>query len=165
MALTVETGAGLSNAESYISVSDANAYVAAYKGANATWDAASTSTKEIAARQATQYLDGCFSWDGVASTTTQALRWPRIGAYNENGLSLDATVPTKLAQACAEVMYLIVTGETITTNVSRGDRVKRSQVDVISIEYEDGAPQQPSFPQVNRLVAGLVISSNRVIRG
>lgn len=161
MSLIVEDGTGLSAAESYISTADADTYIAAYKMPSTAWSAATTATKEIAARQATQYLDGAYAWLGEQTLTTQALRWPR----SYTGTIHDATIPERLKRACAEVMLLIVEGETINKNVSRDDRVKSASVDVISVTYEDGAAQQPSYPEVNRLVAEFVRSSNRLVRG
>ena len=118
MALIVEDGTGLSTAESYISVADADTYIAAYRGANATWDAAADATKEVAARQATKYLDGTNAWKGQKEFSTQALGWPRVYAYDETGTAYDG-IPTALEQATAEVMFLIVTGETITETVTK----------------------------------------------
>jgi len=155
MALIVEDGTGLATAESYISVVDADTYIAAYKGANTTWDAATDAIKEITARQATQYIDGVYNWKGEIYSSTQVLDWPR----NEVG------IPTKLKQATAEVMYLIITGTIINVNVDRGKQTKREKVDVIEVEYESGASQQPSFPEVNRLLSDFVISGGQIVRG
>ena len=164
MALIVEDGTGLATAESYISVADADIYIAAYKGANTTWDAATNGDKEIAARQATQYIDGVYNWKGEIYSSAQALDWPRNYVYNDRGL-METGIPTKLEQATAEVMFLIVTGTTINVNVDRSKQTVKEKVDVIEVEYESGASQQPSFPEVNRLLSDLVISGGQVIRG
>lgn len=162
--LIVEDGTGLSNAESYISVTDADTYIAAYKGADATYDAATTTAKEIAARQATKYLDGVYNWKGEIYSSDQALDWPRNYVYNDRGL-METGIPTALEQATAEMMFLIVTDVTITENVDRGKQTVKEKVDVIEVEYESGASQQPSFPIVNRLLSDLVMSSGNIIRG
>lgn len=164
MALIVEDGTGLSTAESYIPIADADIYIAAYKGANTTWDDATDGAKEIAARQASQYLDGAYNWKGEIYSSGQALDWPRNYIYNDRGL-MEVGIPTKLEQATAEVMYLIITGVTITENVDRSKQTKREKVDVIEVEYESGASQQPSFPEVNRLLSEFVKSSGRIERG
>jgi len=164
MALVVEDGTGLSTAESYISIADADTYIAAYKGADATWDGASDSDKEIAARQATQYLDGVYNWMGEIYRSEQALDWPRNYIYNDRGL-MEVGIPTKLEQATAEVMFLIIGGTSISEDVTRSSQVTREKVDVIEVEYEPGATQQPSFPKVNRLLADFVHSSGSIVRG
>jgi len=164
MALIVEDGTGLSTAESYISTADADTYIAAYKGADATWDAATTSAKEIAARQATQYLDGAYNWKGEIYSSGQALDWPRNYIYNDRGL-MEVGIPTKLEQATAEIMFLIVGGTSISINIDKAKQTKREKVDVIEVEYESGASNQPSFPIVNRLLADFVMNSGSVVRG
>lgn len=167
MTLIVEDGTGLSNAESYISVTDADTYIAAYRGANATWDSATVASKEVAARQATQYLDGTSRWKGVKEFSTQALDWPRNFAYDENNIAFDG-IPAKLEQATAEVMFLIVTGETITETITKLSQTIREKVDVIEVEYSEGASVQPYFPIITRLISDLVISGasmGRVVRG
>lgn len=163
MALIVEDGTGLAAAESYISVTDADTYIASFKGANATWDVATVAAKEIAARQATQYLDGKYAWKGQKEYATQALDWPRAYAYDETGTEYSG-VPVKLEQATAETMFLIVTGATITETVSRGTQVKREKVGEIEVEYMDGAAQQPEYPEVNRLLSDLTIAGGRSVR-
>jgi len=164
MALIVEDGTGLSTAESYISVDDADIYIAAYRGTDSTWDGATTASKEIAARQATKYLDGVYLWKGEIYSSEQALDWPRNYVYNDSGL-METGIPVALEQATAEVMFLIITGVTITEDVTRSKQVVSEKVDVIEVEYESGASQQPSFPIVNRLLSDLVSPSGRLQRG
>lgn len=164
MALIVEDGTGLSTAESYISVVDADTYIAAYKGADTTWDAALDAAKEVAARQATQYLDGFYTWKGIKLTSTQALDWPRSDVYDEREVLITG-VPTALENATAEMMFLIITGVTIIENIDKSKQAIREKVDVIEVEYQIGASVQPSFPIVGRLLAALTISTGRIQRG
>lgn len=90
MALVVETGAGLANAESYASVAEADAYLAAV--GNAVWGPLITADKETALRRATRYMQGEYGgrWLGLKATVTQALDHPRrdvpvADVYNEPG--------------------------------------------------------------------------------
>lgn len=164
MALVTEDGTGLSTAESYISVADADTYIAAFKGADTTWDAATESAKEIAARQATQYIDGFYNWIGEVYSSTQALDWPRNYVYDERGYLVEG-IPTNLEQATAEVMFLAIAGTSLTEDVTKASRVTREKVDVIEVDYELGASHQPSFPVVSRLLAEYTHSSGRTQRG
>lgn len=163
MALIVEDGTGLSTAESYISVADADTYIASYKGANATWDGATTADKEIAARKAAQWLRQ-YQWKGRREEPAQALDWPRLYVYDDTGTMIDG-VPVAIEQACAEVMFLIVTGETISVDVDKSNQLKRKKIDVLEWEWEAGASNQPSFPEINRLVYHLTGSGNKVALG
>ena len=164
MALVVENGDGLSTAESYISTADADTYIAAFKGADATWDGATSSAKEVAARQATQYIDGLYNWIGEVYSSTQALDWPRNYVYDERGYLVEG-IPTNLEQATAEVMFLIIAGTSLTVDVTKSKRLIRKKIDVIEYEYELGASNQPSFPAVSRVLAGYIHASGRTQRG
>jgi hypothetical protein len=68
MTLTVEDGTGKADAESYISVADADTYFTARN--NATWAALSTSDKEAALRKATDYMLQAYRvrWAGMRET-------------------------------------------------------------------------------------------------
>jgi DnaT-like ssDNA binding protein len=73
--LIVEDGTGLANAESYLSVADANAYHARM-GNVAAWSG-EVPALEAALRRATQYLDARYKFPGCKLVWTQALQWPR----------------------------------------------------------------------------------------
>lgn len=72
MALIVEDGTGLADAESYLSVADADTYHADRN--NEAWQDYSTAEKEAALRKATQYITG----DGVASFRARCSRCPKL---------------------------------------------------------------------------------------
>jgi len=102
MTITVEDGTGLTTADAYISVADADTYFSAI--GDTTWSAADTSAKEQAIVQATRYMEKRFGnkWKGIIASSTQALGWPRDYVYDERGTELDDQVPAALANACAE---------------------------------------------------------------
>lgn len=164
MALIVEDGTGLATAESYISVAAADTYIADYKGADATWDAATASAKEVAARQATQYLDNSYFWKGENYSSTQSLYWPRNFVYDDRDVLIEG-LPVRVARATAEVMFLIIGGADLTVNVTKADQTKREKVDVIEVEYFDSVSYQPIFPIVSGILGGLYMVGGRSIRG
>jgi hypothetical protein len=84
LVLTKETGAGLSNANSYASAVDGDAYHEAHLYASA-WTGASTATKEAALVMATRLIDGCYQFNGRKVSSTQALQWPRAKAIDPDG--------------------------------------------------------------------------------
>lgn len=93
MALIVESGAGLPNADSYVSVEDCAAYAA---GHGLTF-AGTEPEKEARLRRATQYLDTNpeYAYKGEPQTDTQALAWPRTVA--------PGIVPREIVAACCEL--------------------------------------------------------------
>lgn len=74
MALIVEDGSGLDDAESYVSVADADNYATAH-GLSA-WTGADA-VKESALRKATQYIDTTYNFRSAKSYQYQALEFPR----------------------------------------------------------------------------------------
>lgn len=108
MALVVEDGTGLANAESYYSVANADTYFSTMRGDSAEyaadWDAATDATKEACLRWATRLIDKLWRWDGQKSTTTQALKWPRTYVLDDEGDEIDgAVIPNDLKYATAEL--------------------------------------------------------------
>jgi hypothetical protein len=110
MALVVENGSGLANAESYISVADADTYFSALRGDASVyaddWANAATTTaiKEACLRWATRLIDKYWRFDGEKSTTTQKLRWPLEGVENEYEELLPSDeLPDDLTYATAEM--------------------------------------------------------------
>lgn len=79
MALIVEDGTGLPDAEAYISAADAAAYLAS-RGDTAFGELAEPA-QEAALRQAADYMAAAYGpkWCGKRMTDTQALDWPRTG--------------------------------------------------------------------------------------
>lgn len=133
MALVVEDGTGLPNAESLASVAFIDAYHAA-RG-NVAWAAiAAVETKEQLARKATDYLVYRYSglWANLQLTTTQALPFPRT-VYG---------LPLAIQQAVAE-LALIASTTPLTPNVTRGK--KRVKVGPIEVEYDGNAETSTKF--------------------
>ena len=147
MALEVEDGTGKSNAESYISVADADAYFALRSGNEwaVTWAAiASDDLKESALRDATEFMASRYGlrWKGDRVSADQALDWPRecVEAYGFS-LASDA-VPLTVQRVCAEYAARASTGS---LQADVGAQVKQETVGPISVTYADGARQTTAY--------------------
>src|SRR5262245_28766081 len=108
MALVVEDGTGLEDADSYISVSDATIYVTRYYPATSDqrtrWSAATAgegADAEVALRRATRDIDALYTFSGEPLTDTQALEFPRYGQDE---------VPPEVMDATVEMALLILQG-------------------------------------------------------
>ena len=105
MALIVETGAGLANADSFVTLSNARTIALNYGVTLPTLDA----DAEVALRQGCQYLmlsESRFSGSRVSAT--QALAWPRKDASNIYGFEYaetDIPVPLSYAQVYAAAEF------------------------------------------------------------
>lgn len=95
MALVIEDGTGVANAESYASVEFADEYHTNRK--NTTWTSLAPEDKEAALREATDYIEIRFGtiFKGVPATNTQNLSFPRLFT----GFQL---MPAPLLKATAE---------------------------------------------------------------
>lgn len=103
MALIVEDGSGLSTAEAYASVAEADAYLTV-RSNPAAWTSSSTAQKEAALRAATDYLEAVAGvrWRGTRYASTQRLSWPRDGVWLDGNVLERATLPRLLKEACIE---------------------------------------------------------------
>ena len=94
MALTTTPGA--SDATSYASLTEAEAYMATLVHKDA-WTEATDPAKEAALQQATRLLD-TLTWKGRKATAEQALAWPRTGVTDRDGYEVDpAAIPAVVA--------------------------------------------------------------------
>lgn len=104
MALIVEDGTGLADAESYISVLDCDALLIQWGRSTTTWEALDEATKEGLLRNSTMYIDSNYAgkWSGEVVNSTQALSWPRSNAVKRNGQSVPSDeVPAEVERACS----------------------------------------------------------------
>jgi hypothetical protein len=173
MPLLVEDGTGLANADAYVSVAYVDSYNDDFR-ATAAWTAASTATKELAIRQATQYVDSVYGgrWVGSPVLYEQALDWPRYDVYDQDGKYIASdTLPTALLQATSE-MAIRAVSESILPDIdaNEGGNVKRYRVKVDVLEEETeyvGAGNSPykRYTLVNKLLRDILIGSNSMERG
>jgi len=118
MALNVENGSGSANADSYVTLEEATAYLAKYGfDEDTSWSAATDAQKEDAIRRATQeYLEGIYynAWRGSIRTYSQKLSWPRTGAHDDAGRTINSNeVPDQIKEASALVaLNVSITRET-----------------------------------------------------
>lgn len=170
MALTVEDGTGLTDAEAYLSVADADIYHTAY-GDPSNWSSSSTSQKEIALRQASEYMDARYQarWLGIRANSTQRMDWPRINAEDNDGFVLSSTsLPIELKDACAIIALKVRDGDTLLSDYYPG-RVKNIDESVGPIkdvtEYLGGKSFNLHFALAYQRLGRLLFPTGRVYRG
>ena len=100
MAFTLETGTGVTDANSYGSIAGADAYHA--DRGNALWTG-DDAVKQAALIRATDHIERAYRdrFIGTRSTSTQGLSWPRDNAYDDKGEAL-TLVPEAVAYATYE---------------------------------------------------------------
>ena len=108
MALVVEDGTVVANAEAYDTIANVDTY--ASNVGNSAWGAIATDAlKEEAARRATRYMEAKWRlwWKGNKTIETQVLSWPRYNVLDEDGFVVDSDiVPRGVKEAFAEACLL-----------------------------------------------------------
>lgn len=173
MSLIVEDGTGKSDAESYISVADADTYHS--NRGNTAWASLLTAVKEQSLRKATDYMGQTYRlrYKGTRTSGTQALDFPRQFVEREdyqyatlNGAQMIGgyfyypadEVPNEIKYACAE-LALRASSTTLNDDLTQG--VVREKVDVLEVEYDKYSSQKPRYPMIDGLIAPfLEFSSN-----
>lgn len=131
MALVVEDGTGLANAESYVSVADADAYHTAM--GNSAWTG-SDAAKEVALRKAAQYLNTRYRFLGNCLKTGQSLAFPRDDIVTRDGLVLKWPIKCVKDAAC-ELALRALSGTLYTDQDDRP--VKQETVGPLTVVYGD----------------------------
>jgi DnaT-like ssDNA binding protein len=168
MAIVVEDGTGKADAETYIGVTDADAYHAAR--ANTSWAALTTPNKEAYLRRAAEYMVQVYRmrWKGTRVKSTQALDWPRAWVIREDFYNTSLTppdsvdgnfyypsdeVPTEVVRACAELALKAAAGE-LAPDL---DRPTLSEtVGPISVTYAAGSREVVKYRAIDNLLAPLL---------
>lgn len=133
MAVTIVSTPGAVNANSYLEVAEATAYFATRVGITA-WDNADDQALLLV--MATRVMEAMFgsarrelihqplrgsiaayyltypTWTGFATTTTQALTWPRTGMFTRTGVAIGTMIiPQEIKNATAELAGQLAIGD------------------------------------------------------
>lgn len=164
MPLIIENGSGVADAESYISVEDADAYFAAR--AIEAWDG--VEDKEAALRRATDYMNARYTgrWKGYRATATQALDWPRRDAPLKDteewfGFVPTDAVPIEVKRACAE-LALLANGRELMPTLERAESTV--QVGPVLVHFDDSSPINPRFPSIDAMLSPYLTGSSFTAR-
>ena len=107
MALVATPGA--SNANSYLTVPEAEAYLDVRPHSTA-WD--DIDDDEAALIAASRQLDWYMQWKGAKTSSSQSLEWPRASVYDRNGFLLDdEAIPERLKHAVVELALLNIAAD------------------------------------------------------
>lgn len=161
MSLNVETGAGLSTAESFASVSQADTRLSAL--GMTTWASLTTTEKEQALRRATAHMEQAYSdrWKGTQLLRDQALSWPRYGA-SAHGYDLGSTtIPAAIVNACIDLAFKAAAGD-LNPDLTR--TVIREKVGPLETEYSPHAPEATRYRSIDQTLAPYLRASFGLVR-
>ena len=172
MALIVEDGTVVANADAFDSEENITAYLLLH-GNPSQWILATQKTRWLHIRLATQFLSWEYEYLGCPVSRDQVFSFPRRGIVID-GFILDAApLPLLLRQATAELSFRsLVNG--IQTDVIPGTAsaartvVERKRMDVFEKETrytQSGSATQQRYPKVDQLIAPLIGGFNTLARG
>jgi hypothetical protein len=152
--IIVETGAGLTNSNSYVSESDLATY-ASDRGVTITGTAA------VLIIQAMDYLESR-QFLGTKSDIDQALQWPRFGVEVDAYYVDSDEIPTLLKQAEMEICIAIDGGVNPLANLGR--ETKREKVGDLEVEYAIGARPDTYLTAAEAKLRKLLVNPYKVYR-
>lgn len=158
MALTVEDGTGVANADSYVTLVEWQTYGAAFLNVDLTAHGHDAS-HEANLRRAAQYLGAAYLWKGDKVESGQALAWPRyISGYVDGYPVASDEIPEGVKRAQMEMAYLIHEGADPFATITGGAvKSKREKVDVIEEATEYASfRDRDAYPMVDQLVGPYV---------
>jgi len=136
-----------SSANSYCTLAEADQYQDDRPAVSTTWADASENNKIRSLLWATKLMEALFTWNGYASTTTQALGWPRMGLLERIDVSLDSdTVPQEVRNAQSEfARQLLVTNRAQDSDIE-SDSIKSIKAGSISLVFDSDAAYNKVVP-------------------
>ena len=171
--LIIEDGTIVTDAEAYISVANADTYLAKF-GKDAVWSTKTVQQKEVLVRSSRLYMDTKYNWKGVQASQGHSTNWPRSEVYIEDTLLSDEFIPADIsnvnallaAEAASNDLYRNVDGGTT------GQLVKSSEDQVgplrTKTEYYDGANlsggSQISFTEVDAILKPYTLGGTRSLQ-
>jgi len=139
MALVVETGGCVAEANALVTRAELIAYAADYYPSVTVAD---DTTTDGAILRASAWLSSFPEWDGAMTCGRglQGLAWPRTGVTDCNDDEVpDDEVPIEVKQAAfVGAMAELTSPGVLTPTITPGKEKKSVKVDVISVTYRDG---------------------------
>lgn len=131
---------GDASANSYATLAEAEAYHTGHPYAE-TWAAADVLQAARALITATRLMDAQVRWYGAIATSTQALGWPRLQAYDRHDRSIASTViPQAIKDACCEYARQLLDRDRTADLASDVDGLKRVRVEgAVDVEFREGS--------------------------
>lgn len=145
MAFVVETGEGVTNANTYVALAFANAY---FVDRNETRWTGTDAAKQGALVVASTYVDSRFEYLGTRLTDEQGLDFPR----DEFG----EIIPMKFLWAVCQYALLALRNELLPTSVN--GRIQREKVGPLEVSYFDNLETFPHHPAIDGLMREFIVA-------
>lgn len=151
MALTLETGIGVADANSYVDTTYADSFHS-IRG-NAAWTG-TVAAKEAALAKAFDYLcnEQRYRFRGSRTTAVQRAPFPRTGCQERNGpLYTTDQIPWRVKDAQCLLALVALSGP-LESSLDRGGKITSESVGPISTSYAADAPVETVYTGVNGIL-------------
>lgn len=129
---------GAADANTYATLVEFNAYVAARVPAYAWVAAATDGQKEAALQAAAREMDADFDWTGVATDDVQAMCWPRKGMLNRNNYAiLETAIPKTLKDAQCEFALQMGAADRMSDNDALKKGITSLKAGSVALTFSD----------------------------
>lgn len=132
----------------YISESDAEAYMLGAFHAHPIWDNQSITAKNQAIITASRVLDRQ-RWKGTQTDPNEPLQWPRTGTGIAAVDANPTVIPAKICDACAEMALALVQGSDLQNVQNQSQKTQSLTAGSVSVSYfrlAEGLPVR--WPQI-----------------
>jgi hypothetical protein len=155
MACTIDAEVGGEDANSYLTIAEADTYFESHAYA-AVWEDGDDDTKCRALVTATRQLDTSFEWVGTVASSTQALLWPRDDAYGPNGyLHTTDEIPYNIQAATAELAQQLLESNRQADSDTETEGIQRLRLGAgLEIYFKSSVTAKPIPDVVATLVGG-----------
>jgi len=142
MTLIVEYGTVVNDANSYVTLAEANAALEEDIAiGSAAWNLLDDEVREELLIQATKFLEIRYRWYGTTTVVGQSLNWPRSKNFDDLGdIIPPGTIPDQLKDAQIEIARNYSTDLDEVTNIVNGSGIPKSwSTDGLSISFDNQA--------------------------
>lgn len=154
MTIVVETGAGLTNSNSYVSESEVSTWAT-----NRGYTLSDTVSQLI--YKSMDYLE-TLAFIGLKETETQALQWPRTGVWIDGFYIEPTTIPQDLKNAQMALCVILDSGNGNFDPMDNTERaIKREKVGELELEYADSAANREIMTGINKHLRKLIKSGSQ----
>jgi hypothetical protein len=152
---------GASNANSYVTVNEADAYFADRLYASA-WTGASSGDRAKALVTAARRLDQ-EEFAGLKVTTTQGMKWPRYDAYDQDGnwYPTDA-IPQAVKDGQCELALELLKGDLLAESETKN--LTSLKAGPVELQFKDQQTSGALTAQVRRLLNHLLATQSGMVR-
>lgn len=160
---TVIADVGAANANSYVTVAEADSYFGDSFG-KGQWTSATPDQKAALVITASRTLDQYILWVGQKTTDSQSMEWPRFGAYDRFGkLYANDVIPTVVKYATFELAYYMLENGGLSFAEQTIDSVKVGSIEVDFTERSTDSGI-PKFIEnmIGNLGSPIIVGNNAV---